>query len=438
MTRFWCLVGIGLVGSAGALAQQAPFDIDFHAMDTAAALRILGRQAGINLVLTEGIKGSVSVQLRQTDGLHAVESIVQAQGLVMVKTVQDRVWWVGTQTEWVALEKGRQEVRALQSAQVDLVQQTYRLHHARAIDWLDQLLGRTVSSDTVSKLSGSGSSAVSARAGASSARWLSPRGQAMADARTNHLVVLDIPEVQARVAQWVAELDVPQRQIQIEARIVEASEGFSQELGLRLKSTNQSIAVNWASAQSTAIAPLTLIGPSQTGRIIAEITALQETGQGRLVATPVLVTADQTRAVIEQGTELPYQIGSSAGNSHTIAFRKAELRFDVIPQITPQGEIHLDLDLRRDSIGELTGNGFSIDTKRLQTQVRVQDGGTLIIGGIFIDDNNSQRHQLPGLDPSNWLNRVFGRTQQRRQRQELLIFITPKMLTTGSETAVKP
>jgi type IV pilus assembly protein PilQ len=407
---------------------QTPLDIDFHAMDSAAALRSLARHAGINLVVSDAVKGSVSLQLRQTDGLSAIEAVARARGLVLV--AQGQVWWVGPQAEWVAMEKGRQEVRALQQGQQVLELHTYRLHHARAVDWLDHLQGHTVAPDLGAR-SGSGTG-TQARAGASSARWLSPRGQAMADARTNHLVVLDIPEVQQRIAQWVQQLDVPQRQVQIEARIVEANEGFGRSLGTRLQHPADRWAIDWAAHPLGGLTParavLTLLGPSQSSRIVAEISALEERGHGKLVATPSLVTADQTRAIIEQGTELPYQVGSSASNTHTVTFRKAELRLDVLPHITPQGEIHLELDLRRDSVGELTGNGYAIDTKRLQTQVRVPDGGTLVIGGIYIDDANEQRHHVPGLGDIPLLGWLLGQSQQRKQRNELLIFITPKML----------
>lgn len=430
-----------LIWATAAVAgpQAAPFDIDFLDMDSASALRVLAHQAGINLVVSEAVKGSVSLQLRQTDGLGAIEAVARARGLVLV--LQGQVWWVGPQTEWTAIEKGRQEVRALQLAQQPLTLQTYRLHHARAVDWLDHLQGHAITADPSTRNANGGAPAVG-RAGASSARWLSPRGQAMADARTNHLVVLDIAEVQERVAQWVTQLDVPQRQVQIEARIVEATERFGQSLGLRLQTPTDRWSVDWAANPLGGLMParaaLTLIGPAQTGRIAAEISALEERGLGKLVATPSLVTADQTRAVIEQGTELPYQVGSSASNTHTVMFRKAELRLDVLPHITPQGEIHLDLDLRRDSVGELTAYGYAIDTKRLQTQVRVPDGGTLVIGGIYIDDVNSQRHHLPGLGDIPVLSWLLGQRQQRKQRTELLIFITPKMLHSAPLADVAP
>lgn len=422
------------------LSPQAaePFDIDFHAMDSAAALRSLARHAGLNLVVSDAVKGSVSLQLRQTDGLSAIEAVARARGLVLV--AQGQVWWVGPQAEWVAMEKGRQEVRALQLGLQALELHTYRLHHARAVDWIDHLQGHAVAPEAGTRAGGG--TGAQTRPGASSARWLSPRGQAMADARTNHLVVLDVAEVHQRIAQWVQQLDVPQRQVQIEARIVEASEGFGRTLGTRLQNPADRWALDWAANPLGGLAParavLTLLGPSQSSRVVAEISALEERGQGKLVATPSLVTAEQTRAVIEQGTELPYQVGSSASNTHTVTFRKAELRLDVLPHITPQGEISLDLDLRRDSVGELTGNGYAIDTKRLQTQVRVPDGGTLVIGGIYIDDANEQKHRLPGLGDIPVLGWLLGQSQQRKQRNELLIFITPKMLPADSLGAAAP
>ncbi len=273
----WMLPLGGLWGQ-----DATPFDIDFHAMDSAAALRTLARQAGINLVVSDGVKGPISLQLRQTDGLHAIEAVARARGLVLV--AQGQVWWVGPQTEWMAIEKGRQEVRALMQGQQPLTLRTYRLHHARAVDWLDHLQGHAVAPDSPGR-AGAGLPTAQARAGASSARWLSPRGQAMADARTNHLVVLDIPEVQERVALWVAELDVPQRQVQIEARIVEASEGFGRTLGARLHNPSDRWALDWAAnplgGLSPARAVLTWLGPSQSSRILAQLSALEQRGQGR-------------------------------------------------------------------------------------------------------------------------------------------------------------
>jgi type IV pilus assembly protein PilQ len=417
-------------------------DIDFHAIELTSALRALAQQAGVNLVLTESVKGTVSLQLRGSDAARAIEALAQARGLVL--NPRDQVWWIGTAAEWVTLEKSRQEVKALQITSADLVQRTYRLHHARAVDWLDQLLGRSLtpgmSTTVASNATGAASAAI--RAGGSSARWLSPRGQALADSRTNQLVVLDTPEVQDRVTQWIEQLDVPQRQVQIEARIVEASEGFSRSLGSKFQNASGTAALDLTAVGLSGFSPgkasLTLLGPTQSRQISVEISALEERGLGKLIATPSLVTADQARAVIEQGTELPYQAGSNASNTHTVAFRKAALVLDVLPQITPKDEIHLVLDLQRDSVGSLTADGYAIDTKRLQTQVRVPDGGTLIIGGIYIDDHHDQQHHVPGWGDIPILKWLFGQSQQIHQRQELMIFITPKILTVEAPAADAP
>lgn len=434
------------VPAAPALATPEPLnprlDIDFHAMDITSALRALAQQAGLNLVMTESVKGTVSLQLRASDATQAIEALAQARGLVLNR--RDQVWWVGSAAEWVALEKSRQEVKALQITSADLVQRTYRLHHARAVDWLDQLLGRSLAPTTPTLAAGNAGTATSAaiRTGGSSARWLSPRGQALADSRTNQLVVLDIPEVQERVTQWIEQLDVPQRQVQIEARIVEANDDFSRSLGSKFQNASNTVALDLTAVGLSGFSPgkaaLTLLGPTQSRQITAEISALEERGQGKLIATPSLVTADQARAVIEQGTELPYQAGSTASNTHTVAFRKAALVLDVLPQITPKDEIQLVLDLQRDSVGALTTDGYAIDTKRLQTQVRVPDGGTLIIGGIYIDDHNDQQHQVPFLGELPVLKWLLGQSQQIRQRQELMIFITPKILSVEAPTDPAP
>jgi type IV pilus assembly protein PilQ len=418
-------------------------DIDFHAIELTSALRALAQQAGVNLVLTESVKGTVSLQLRGSDATQAIEALAQARGLVLNR--RDQVWWIGTATEWVTLEKSRQEVKALQITSADLVQRTYRLHHARAVDWLDQLLGRSVASGTPTAAVGNANAAAAGaalRTGGSSARWLSPRGQALADSRTNQLVVLDTPEVQDRLTQWIEQLDVPQRQVQIEARIVEATDGFSRSLGSKFQNASGTATLDLTAVGLSGFSPgkvsLTLLGATQSRQIAAEISALEERGLGKLIATPSLVTADQARAVIEQGTELPYQAGSTASNTHTVAFRKAALVLDVLPQITPKDEIHLVLDLQRDSVGSLTADGYAIDTKRLQTQVRVPDGGTLIIGGIYIDDHNDQQHHVPGLGDIPILKWLWGQSQQIRQRQELMIFITPKILTVEAPATDAP
>jgi type IV pilus assembly protein PilQ len=136
---------------------------------------------------------------------------------------------------------------------------------------------------------------------------------------------------------------------------------------------------------------------------------------------------DQAKAVIEQGTELPYQLAAASGVS-TLAFRKANLKLEVIPQITPEGGIVLDLDIAKDNVGQITPAGFAIDTKHVSTQVRVEDGGTVMIGGIYETSENSNRAGVPGLRDAPGWSWLFGNRTRRQSKQELLIFLSPKML----------
>ena len=146
-----------------------------------------------------------------------------------------------------------------------------------------------------------------------------------------------------------------------------------------------------------------------------------------MVASPRLVTANQSKALIEQGTELPYQLSGPNGST-SIAFRKANLRLEVTPHIAPDGSITMYLDVHKDSVGQSTPAGFAIDTKHISTQVRVEDGGTVMIGGIYETTDNLNRAGLPGLRDTPWLGWLFGNRASRRSKQELLIFLSPKML----------
>jgi type IV pilus assembly protein PilQ len=179
--------------------------------------------------------------------------------------------------------------------------------------------------------------------------------------------------------------------------------------------------------QEAASLALSLFDPARTLRLSVELSALEAEGLGKVVASPRLVTADQAKAVIEQGTELPYQV--SAGNGATsIAFRKANLRLEVTPRITPEGSITMDLDVHKDSVGQSTPAGFAIDTKHVSTQVRVDDGGTVMIGGIFETSDNQNLAGVPGLRDLPGVGWLFGNRSNKRSKQELLIFLSPKML----------
>ena len=167
------------------------------------------------------------------------------------------------------------------------------------------------------------------------------------------------------------------------------------------------------------------------------MSALEADGRGKVVSRPRVITADQTKALIEQGTELPYQTAATSGGSTltNITFRKANLKLEVTPQITPEGAVVLDVDVNRDSVGQLTSAGYAINTKHVKTQVRVLDGGTVVLGGIFEDTDKNDEARVPGLGEVPVLGWLFRNRQQVRRRSELLVFLTPRVVADDTPVA---
>jgi type IV pilus assembly protein PilQ len=162
--------------------------------------------------------------------------------------------------------------------------------------------------------------------------------------------------------------------------------------------------------------------------INVEISALEADGRGKVVSRPRVITADQTKALIEQGTELPYQTSVGIGVT-AITFRKANLKLEVTPQITPEGSVVLDVDVNRDSVGQLTPAGYAINTKHVKTQVQVDDGGTVVLGGIYEDVDRNDEAKVPSLGDVPGLGWLFKNRNQTRRKSELLIFLTPRVVS---------
>jgi type IV pilus assembly protein PilQ len=292
--------------------------------------------------------------------------------------------------------------------------------------------------------------------GPASARILSNRGSVIAEARTNQLFVTDIPSRLEQVQGLIAKLDVAVRQVLIEARIVEASDSFGRSLGARLggqpfnQNTNTAVGGTYSATTAgttagqflslpavgqngfaAATVAVSLFNAAKTRFLNLEISASEADGKTKIVSSPRVVTADQVKALIEQGTELPYQQATSSGAT-SIAFRKANLKLEVTPQITPEGNIILQVDVNKDSVGRETSNGFAIDTKHIQTQVLVENGGTVVIGGIFEQNDRDNVTKVPFLGDIPGVGNLFKQTTRSATKSELLVFITPKTLTNGS------
>jgi len=424
--------------------QDRPISLNFQNIDIQALLQVFADFSGLNLVPTDSVRGPVSVRLSEVPWQQALSIVLQSKGLVSRQ--EGRVLWIAPQGEWALREKKQLDAQAALEAVSPMQMLSLRLQYARATEVAQRLQGGA--------------------AGSAGGRWLSARGSVLAEPRTNQLFISDLPARVQDLQTMLAQLDVPVRQILIEARIVEADDQFGQSLGVRLGTglaipmkvqgrsntlavgaKNQPAAAGTVpgnqvnlpagSAGQTLNTPATfavsLFNAAADRFINVEISALEAAGLGKVVSRPRVVTADQTKALIEQGTELPYQ--TALGNGVTaISFRKANLKLEVTPQITPDGSVVLDVDVNRDSVGQITPAGYAINTKHVKTQVRVEDGGTVVLGGIFEETNRHDDAKVPGLGDVPGLGWLFKNRDQSRRKSELLIFLTPRVVADGPAT----
>lgn len=433
-------------GPLQAASDSAPITLNFQNTEVRALMQVFADFTGLNFVTTDSVSGQVSVRLQQVPWPQALQVVLQAKGLAARQ--EGRVVWIAPQDEWLLREKKSLEAQAALDGVSPLQMVSMRLQYARA-------------GEVALRLQGAGASGTATQG---AGRWLSARGSVMAEPRTNQLFIHDVPGRLAELQQIVARLDVPVRQVLIEARIVEADDQFGESLGVRLGvGSSRSVMLN---GQATSVGQLgasnattgagavagnqvalpagmagqALVAPASVAvslfnaaadRFInLELSALEADGRGKVVSRPRVITADQTKALIEQGTELPYQTAMTSGGSTLtqITFRKANLKLEVTPQITPEGAVVLDVDVNRDSVGQLTTAGYAINTKHVKTQVRVQDGGTVVLGGIFEDADKNDEAKVPTLGDVPVLGWLFRNRQQLRRRSELLVFLTPRVM----------
>jgi type IV pilus assembly protein PilQ len=303
---------------------------------------------------------------------------------------------------------------------------------------------------------------------AESNNLLTDRGNVTVDQRTNTLLVQDTAEALTDIRKVVQALDIPVRQVLIESRIVVANEDFSKDIGVRfgyshinnrknltldaagksdlVSAIGGSIPgdVNYGSNttfntddQENYIVDLPVAGPAAALRwsigkigsylLQLELSALQVEGRGEVIASPQVITANQKEATIESGTEIPYQEASSSGAT-SVSFKKAVLSLKVTPHITPDDRVIMDLTVNRDSIGQVFAGVPSIDTNEVNTQVLVDNGETVVLGGIFESNHRTDKDSVPFFGELPYIGNLFKRTGTIAEKQELLIFVTPKIL----------
>lgn len=439
--------------------------LNFQNVEVRALLQVIADFTGLNVIASDTVGGSLTLRLKDVPWDQALDIVMQARGLDMRR--QGNVLWIAPKDELLTKERLELEQRAQISELEPLITETFQLNYQKA-EAFQKVFG-------LDGQPGRGS-------------ILSRRGSASAEPRTNKLFVTDTPAKLEEVRRLIQITDVPQRQVLIEARIVEADDSFNRNLGVRLgyldlnnargtgpaglnlpgngrlamtgnyqgvgEQTGQANITSGSYSPNTQFVnlPADRIGANAAASIgfslfsaganrflNLELSALQADGKGKIISSPRVVTADQQPAIIEQGEEIPYQQATSSGAT-SIQFKKANLKLEVTPQITPDGNILLTVDVAKDSRGIAVGTSYAIDTKHVKTNVQVENGGTVVLGGIFTQDERTNTAKVPLLGDIPGLGALFRNKSQLRIQKELLIFITPRIVTetAGARPALIP
>jgi type IV pilus assembly protein PilQ len=429
--------------------QGEKLSLNFQNIEVRSLLQVIADFTNFNVVTSDSVNGNLTLRLKDVPWDQALDIILQAKGLGLRKS--GNVIWIAPKDELSIKEQAELEANKKKTELEPLRTQSFQLNYAKA-------------SDIMTQISANQSLASSGTGGSGSSRMLSSRGTINFDVRTNQVFVTDIPSKLEEVAAVIAKIDIPVRQVLIEARIVEATDTFGKSLGVKLHGAAQNleggvhgvaVGANAGPAQGTSTGGVTSLRPfinlpaigqggydpstfavslfnaSATRYLNLEISALEADGKGKVVSSPRIITADQVKAMISQGTKIPYQKSTSSGAT-AVDFVEATLKLEVTPQITPEGNVILDVQVNKDSLGSLTALGREINVKQVKTQVLVENGGTVVIGGIFEQNEQVSETKVPWLGDLPVLGYLFKTVTRDSSRTELLVFLTPRVVSERS------
>ncbi|MGZ8253620.1 MAG: type IV pilus secretin PilQ [Burkholderiaceae bacterium] len=416
--------------------QGERLSLNFQNVDVRSLLQVIAEFTNLKIITSDSVGGTITLRLKDVPWDQALDIILQSKGLDMRKN--GNVVLVAPRDEIAAKEKLELEARSQIADLEPLRSEAFVVNYQKAED-----VRKLLTDDKQ--------------------RMISKRGSVAVDTRTNQLFVQDTAARLEDVRRMLQRIDVAVPQVLIEARIVEADDKFSRNLGVRLgfgKVNNESVIggqnlfgtlpgssvstipsnVNLPAAGINGFNPgqfnLTLFNSSLTRLVNLELNALEADGRGKIISSPRVVTADKVKATIEQGTEIPYQQATSSGAT-SVAFRKAVLKLEVTPQITPEGAIFMDVKVNKDSRGVDTSAGPAIDTKNVQTQVLVENGGTVVLGGIYEQQDRTTVTKVPVLGDLPVVGYLFKNTARINDRTELIIFITPRVISEKINAAMR-
>lgn len=432
------------------IGYQGPrVSINYQNGDVRALLRLMAEELGLNAVISETVTGTTTLVLKDVPADQVIDIIFQQKGLDMRK--KGNIIMIAPRDEIATREKLEFESKQQISELEPIVLEKFVLNYQKSTDIARLLAGLP--------LAGSGA-APAAGGTASVQRIMSKRGSAVADPQSNTVFVNDIPSKLEEIRSFIKAIDIGARQVLIEGRVVEASDDFNRNLGVRLnflnsritniggsgiqagggaysaggQSSSNTLGVNLPSFTSTGgTLALSLFTADLTKILNLELAALESDGVGKLISSPRVITANNVKAKIEDGTEIPYVTTSSSGGTttQTVSFKPAKLSLEVTPQITPEGTVKMALVIKKeepDWTRAILGNP-PIKSSIVETNVVVDNGGTVVVGGVFITNQQVSTEKVPLLGDIPFFGWLFKYKNDLGSRRELLVFITPKILS---------
>jgi len=421
--------------------QGEQLSLNFQNIEVRAVLQLLADFTGMNLVTSDTVQGNLTLRLKNVPWDQALDIILKTKGLAMRQN--GNVMLIAPASEISAREKQELAAKKQLVELEPLYSEIIEINFAKASE--------------LAALLDSGSEESTTGAGVTG--FLSSRGSATVDERTNSLLLRDTANQLVQIRKLIEKLDIPIRQVLIESRIVIANNDFTKELGVRFGTSTQGHPGN--TVTNTAISgslngttqllngetleqadrlnvnlPVTnaagtfalALAKLPLGAILElELSAMQQEGNGEIVSSPRVITSNQKKATIEQGTEIPYQEASSSGAT-SVSFKKAVLKLDVTPQITPDDRIVMDLEVNKDEVGAIFLGVPSIDTRSVKTQVLVDNGETVVLGGIYEQRKTKSSTRVPFFGDLPYVGFLFKTNSSEDTKRELLVFVTPKII----------
>ena len=404
--------------------------LDFQDIEVRRVLQLLADFTGINMVASDTVQGNITLRLKDVPWDQALDIIMKTKNLD--KRRNGNVIWIAPVAELIKSEE--EEAKAIaQSIKLSPIQTDYiQLSYAKSADVLKLLEdSRDSKGGESNRTAGSDSLALES--------LLSARGSAVSDSRTNTLIINDRQQNIDKIRRMIDLLDVAVKQVMVEARIVTASTDFSRELGIKWSAKKLGNSPVWGGDFQPSFDLGVDLATNTAGTfnfgllkisdymLNLELSALQADGHGEVLSAPKVLTGDKQKAYILRGTEIPYQTWSATEGLKT-EFRAANLKLEVTPSITPDGKVQMALKIEKDTVGTLTSVGYLINTNELETNVLVDDGETVVLGGIFDDIKQNQYEKVPFFGDLPVVGALFKNNTRSSAQTELLIFVTPRIV----------